>query len=186
VIGIPSIRIASNIIAHQQSRTNSGAAGIQLETGVKKALVTSNIVFNWSNPILNDGTRDIAIRSNQLQDPAVSTVLIDQRRSPTLGLYQYANNVYGPSSKRMNRIQGQDQSFNDWTDATHESSASLKTIQYVAPTRSIASYNASVGGKHTFMAWINAIRSQSESGWNARYTAAPMLQYIRDGFARRS
>jgi parallel beta helix pectate lyase-like protein len=184
VIALPSVRIASNIIAHQQSNTASGAAGIQLETGVKKALVTSNIVYDWSRAILNDATRDVTIRSNQLQNPGMSVIVLDQRRPADLGLYKYSDNTYSAKVKRLNRIDGADQSFDDWR-ASAEPTATLKTIDYSAPTRSMASYNASVGGRHTFMGWLTAIRNQSESGWDTRYTTQPALQYIRAGFSPR-
>ena len=135
VIALPSVRIASNIIAHQQSDTNSGAAGIQLESGVKKALVTSNIVYDWSNALLNDATRQITIRSNELQNPDLSRTLIDQQRPSGLGLYVYSNNTYSADLKRPNRIDGSDQSVGDWSGATSESDATQKQIDYVAPTQ---------------------------------------------------
>ena len=150
---------------------------------MKNALLTSNIVYDWSRAMFNDATRGVAIRNNELQNPDLSALLIDQRRPADLGLYTYEDNTYaGP--KRLNRINGADQSFGDRQDNSPEADASLQTIDYAAPTRSMASYNESVGGRHTLMGWINAIRAQSESTWDARYTASPAMQYLRDGFSR--
>ena len=49
--------------------------------------------------------------------------------------------------------------------------------------RSMASYNASLGGRGKLKAWIFAIRNQSASAWDRRYTSAAAVSYIRDGFA---
>jgi hypothetical protein len=183
VIALPSVRISGNIIAHDDSSTASGSAGIQLETGAQQALVTSNIVYNWSRAILNDATLRVNIRDNELQNPDMNSVVIDQRRASDVGLYHYSDNTYAAGVKRLNRIVGVGQSFNDWQDNAGESGAHLKTIDYVAPMRSMASYNSSLGGRGKLKAWIVAIRNQSASAWDRRYTSSAAINYIRDGFA---
>jgi hypothetical protein len=184
VIALPGAKISSNIIAHQAGTNTVGAAGIDLETGTKSATVNSNIIYDWSNAVLNNATRDVTIMSNELQDDgAGNSILINQQRAADLDLYDYANNVYSTDHDDVAKLVGSSESFNDWANDSGEANPSLAKIGYVAPNRSVASYNASVGGKRATMAWINAIRSQSEATWNKRYTAAPMINYIRAGFA---
>jgi nitrous oxidase accessory protein NosD len=183
VIALPSVRVSGNIIAHDDSLTAAGSAGIQLESGTQQALVTSNIVYNWPRAILNDATLRVNIRDNDLQNPGMDSLVIDQRRTSDAGLYHYSNNTYASGAKRFNRITGSNQSFNDWQDNAGESGAKLQTIDYIAPTRSMASYNASIGGRGKLKAWIFAIRNQSASAWDRRYTSAAAINYIRDGFA---
>lgn len=183
VIALPSVRISGNIIAHDDSSTASGSAGIQLETGAQQALVTKNIVYNWSRAILNDATLRVNIRDNELQNPDMNSVVIDQRRASDVGLYHYSDNTYAAGVKRLNRIVGEGQSFNDWQENAGETGAHLKTIEYVAPMRSMASYNASLGGRGKLKAWIFAIRNQSAGAWDRRYTSSAAINYVRDGFA---
>lgn len=54
---------------------------------------------------------------------------------------------------------------------------------YLDPTRNVASYMASIGGTATLTAFLAAARAQSkEAGWNAAYTAAPVISHVAAGF----
>lgn len=53
---------------------------------------------------------------------------------------------------------------------------------YPDPTRSIASYNASLGGASTLAAFLAEARLQSKDNWRPQYTAAAVNSYIRSGF----
>jgi hypothetical protein len=55
-------------------------------------------------------------------------------------------------------------------------------ITYSDPTRSIGSYNGSIGGVPTVAAFLAAARQQSNQNWNSSYAAASVLDYIRAGF----
>jgi nitrous oxidase accessory protein NosD len=183
VIALPSVRISGNIIAHDDSATASGSAGIQLENGAQQALVTKNVVYDWSRAILNDATLRVNVRDNELQNPGTDSVIIDQRRASDVGMYHYSDNTYAAQMKRFNRITGADQSFNDWQNNVAEAGAQLQMIDYVSPMRTMASYNASLGGRGKLKAWIFAIRNQSANSWDRRYTSAAAINYIREGFA---
>jgi len=66
-----------------------------------------------------------------------------------------------------------------------DSTGSYGQVAYVDPTRSVGSYNASIGGLATSDAFLSAARQQSQQNWNSNYTAASIIGYFRGGFARR-
>ena len=53
---------------------------------------------------------------------------------------------------------------------------------YYDSTRTVESYNASVGGASTLADFISHIRAQEKLTWNPAYTAQPILQYMQEGF----
>lgn len=55
---------------------------------------------------------------------------------------------------------------------------------YPDPGRTLADYNASLGGERSFEAFIEAARSRGLQEWDERYTAAAINEYIRAGFGR--
>ena len=50
------------------------------------------------------------------------------------------------------------------------------------PDRTLASYNASLGGDESFEGFAQQVRRQSKANWRTEYTAAAVIAYIRDGF----
>ncbi|MCX5658232.1 MAG: hypothetical protein NTW19_00750 [Planctomycetota bacterium] len=56
------------------------------------------------------------------------------------------------------------------------------TFGYPDPERTVASYNASLGGAATLDAFVVKARQQSRDSWNAAYTASAATAYIRAGF----
>jgi hypothetical protein len=50
------------------------------------------------------------------------------------------------------------------------------------PDRTLASYNASLGGDESFEAFAAEIRKQSKTNWRQQYAADAVIQYFRDGF----
>jgi hypothetical protein len=51
------------------------------------------------------------------------------------------------------------------------------------PDRTLASYNASLGGEETFEAFATEIRRQSKTNWRKEYSAEAIIAYFRDGFS---
>lgn len=55
-------------------------------------------------------------------------------------------------------------------------------VGYPDPTRSVATYNASLGGTASLDAFLTECRLQSKDNWRPAYTAAEVNRYIRQGF----
>lgn len=57
------------------------------------------------------------------------------------------------------------------------------TPGYLDTTRSLGSYNATLGGASTSSAFLSEARKQSKSNWRTAYTASAINSYIRAGFS---
>ena len=55
---------------------------------------------------------------------------------------------------------------------------------FVDPNRNLATYQASLGRRATFEAFICEARRQSKFYWRQEYTAALVNNYLREGFGR--
>jgi hypothetical protein len=74
------------------------------------------------------------------------------------------------------------QSFEDWQGYTGET-GSDSPMTFVDYTRSLGSYNASLGGTSTTQAFFEAAAAQSKYRYDKRYTASAAIAYIREGLA---
>lgn len=54
------------------------------------------------------------------------------------------------------------------------------------PDRTVATYNASLGGKNDFQAFANEVRKQSKNNWRKQYGADAVIAYFRGGFGLKS
>jgi len=55
---------------------------------------------------------------------------------------------------------------------------------YPDPTRTLASYNQTLGGEKSFDAFMNVVLNRPVGTWDTRYTAESINKYIRAGFGR--
>jgi hypothetical protein len=55
---------------------------------------------------------------------------------------------------------------------------------YPDPDRTVADYNASLGGERSFEAFIEKVRNRGLQEWDERYSADAVNDYIREGFGR--
>jgi hypothetical protein len=53
---------------------------------------------------------------------------------------------------------------------------------FPAPTRSVASYDATIGGSGTLADFLARADAESEANWNSLYQAPALISYINAGF----
>jgi len=63
--------------------------------------------------------------------------------------------------------------------------ARKRPVAFADPTRTAASYHATLGGEATREEFLAEASNQSKFNWRPEYTAAPVIQYIREGFRPR-
>ncbi len=71
--------------------------------------------------------------------------------------------------------------FAAWKSA-REASAVLQQVSYPDPTRTVGSYNATLGGANSTEAFLIEAKNNSRSNWRPQYTAHGVNEYIRAGF----
>jgi hypothetical protein len=178
-----SAYIANNIIAHDINSGTGGIAGISINNDAAHITVENNTVYDWRNGINNGGNRKITIRDNATQAPTDTTKPIMQNRfAANPATYTYSNNLYYSKKSKPFQVNGVDQTLASWISLTQESNAQFQKLNYVDPNRTIASYNATLGGEATTEAFLAAARNQNAS-WDPNLSAAAVGHYIRAGFA---
>jgi len=186
----PSATIRHNLITKVLSTNASGVAGIQLfnQGGVAfSGVVDFNTVYSWRNGLLitaaGNGPGSVVIRDNDLQAVFASTAAAAQRSSSPASTFAFANNVYSSGTPATaNKVGNNLVSLGTWNSSTSETNARYQTLAYPNANRSIADYNASVGGAASFDAFIATARAMQKTNWNTAYTAAAINPWFWDGF----
>lgn len=177
-VGVPSLVVENNIIAHDISNYSSGVAGITMQAGVGSGRVGDNIIYDWRLGINSYGA-GVSIDHNQVQEQDDDHFLINQRQS---GGYTHSNNTWSSSMAGPFRLVNTTMDITQWK-AQVEPSAIWKTLKYLDPYRTVGGYAATKGlGDGSFEAWIAAARAQSHLNWNPALLAQPAEDYIRQGF----
>ncbi len=177
------VRVVGNIIAHSISAGTAGQSGVHLNSDVSGATVWSNTVYDWSRGVLNEGSAKISVRYNELTELKDRAPLIDQKKPASPGLFDYEQNTYSSPRAKMNRIAGSDSTLKQWAAAADETGAQSGEPDYVDPSRSLASFDATTGGPGTFAHWIFGARNMNARSWDWSYTSGEPVQYVREGFS---
>jgi hypothetical protein len=73
-------------------------------------------------------------------------------------------------------------SLPQWKSLVHDSSSQAHETPFPDPTRTIATYHASIGGAPSLESFMLEARKQSRLTWRPQYTAEAVNDYIRAGF----
>jgi hypothetical protein len=194
-------RIAGNIIANDnvnnfaaiKLQVGSGAANDQYGVGINDLTIEDNIVFNWREgmslaPTLQPGVKGpkglngLVVRDNDFQSPTSSRIV--NHASPfDASAERWSNNRYFDDSASSGWFTvGTTKTSMDAWKSKVEPSAKAQKMDYPDPDRSIASYNASLGGASSMTAFLQKARDQSKSSWKPQFTATAANSYVRAGF----
>ncbi|MDB5291765.1 MAG: hypothetical protein JWL69_3006 [Phycisphaerales bacterium] len=181
--------VANNIFTH--SVANSPAAitlsygsfqsDPQDSVGINDITFKQNIVYNW--------TTGVDVSSGQ--KPGGTGLTAFNRVTFTGNEFE---NLSGPALKHRDPIYTSqekwsgDAYFNTggWTSggkAVPMDTAPLsKAFPFANPSRTIESYNQSIGNAASLGDFLNHVRLQSKQTWNTRYDASAVVGYITQGF----
>ena len=88
-------------------------------------------------------------------------------------------NIYAEGLKKDNAASYSNNIVYQWNDQEQGTGQG-----YPDPERTLADYNASLGGEESFEAFIQKVRNRGLQQWDERYTADAINDYIRAGFGR--
>ena len=167
-------------------------------TGVGAHNITfrNNTVYNWTRAVHWVGTHGeslgkqnmsgIVFEDNifQFYRPAEDGGLMLTCRDTTeLDGFTFADNTYfwqtGGAPVVMHE---QAFSLADWVRKTGEGPEAAQSVAFADPIRDVASYHASLGKEATMEAFLAEAALQSRHNWRPEYTAAAVIEYIREGF----
>jgi hypothetical protein len=177
-VNLPSLVLRNNIIANDASPTGTGVTGIKLQHSINNADISGNIIYNWRRGLRNGGGSNITVARNQFQDPGNQHFLVDH---PSNGGTRYTGNTYSSGRSKPFRMQSSERTFTQWKTSP-EPDAVDKNLAYTDPRRSLASYNASIGGSASLDSFLSAARTLSRQTWKSSLTASSVIAYIRAGF----
>jgi chitodextrinase len=175
--------------------TTSDATNVSDSVGINDLTIRDNIVYDWysglsiSTSFHAGGTGNLSINnlrveSNDFQKAAVARLV---KHGPSVNKSEiiFANNRYANaafSSSSWFDVGSTTTSLSTWTSNV-EGTAKNTTVAYADPIRSIGRYNASLGGTASLSAFMAEADDQQSDSYDAAYSAAAVINYIRQGFA---
>jgi len=207
---IRSATFSGNILAHDASvapygrAVNVRAGGYGGGIGSRNITIEGNTIFDWRGGInfyvigSLDDISDIRVARNLLQSSHRESLLVgvalhrdasgdidSPRIFQELG---FSGNVYrgarSPIWFKVHKEGGRAEpmTFEQWVVRSGETDARAARVEFVDPDRSPATYHGALGKEATLEAFLAEARRQSRSTWRDEYTAASVVQYIREGF----
>jgi len=151
--------------------------------GVHDLTVENNSIYDWPGWMdATDGSyENVTIRKNSFH-------MSSHKHFPLLSLANLsgftfrANNWYSPGSAPF-QLAGKPLGFDQWSRQAGVIGGGDTQLErtFSDPERSLASYDRSSGGSGTLEDFLKKAREQARDRWLPQYTAAPIIQYLRDG-----
>jgi len=150
--------------------------------------VHDNVIYNINGSgsgrgIYIVGLTDVSgnnIYDNDIQMPAGSTNLVYLDASPLSG-FTYSGNRYYSSADASTWF-SPGGTIAGWVTAVGETGHIITEITYPDATRTVKTYNVTLGGTASTPEFMAAAIAQSRQNWRTEYTADAVNDYIRAGF----
>jgi len=180
-------RVTNNLCLHQRNKNVKNVRAIEVKGVTRNVLIANNIVHGLHGKKallhLRDGTtqENVVFRGNLVQAQLFADKLVRVREGAEN--YGFSSNVYFSVRAEdewflIGEEQG-DLSF--WKRETNATDMAEK-VSFRDPSRSIESYQRSLGAEPTIESFIATVLSQSKYRWRQEYTAGEVNAWIRAGF----
>jgi hypothetical protein len=193
--------VSDNIIASDTQNkypaikleTDTGATNASQGVGINDLTITRNIVYKWYQGLniasgFNVGgsgmtaLNDLTVSDNDFQ-MTTSQKIINHNPAIKVSEEAFSDNRYydSQSSSGWFAIQNATTSLASWQSKV-ESTAQSQKMDYPDPSRTAATYNASLGGAASLTGFLSEARKQGKATWRSAYATAAAISYIRAGF----
>lgn len=157
--------------------------------GVHDLKLNKNILFNWGGGVLVKGSSSqitgIELVDNDLQETIWPSALLEHPTgSSTASVHSSDNQFFAALAPftAWTEVELVPHPLDYWFSLVGDGTSVIEQVAYDDPERSLADYNATLGGPASFGAFMAEVRLQSKSNWRPEYTAAMVNRYIRKGF----
>jgi hypothetical protein len=182
-------RVSRNLFLHQPSTDVRNVHAIHIRGVTRDVVLDNNVIHGVYTKrklvvISDQATPErVSFVNNQLQSQLHPVVLIDA--PDALANYTFKRNAYysSRSANEWFQIGGKSGDFAAWKKASR-ATGSAKKVAFPDSTRSIETYQKSLGKTATIDAFISEALRQSKYNWRTAYTAAEVNEWIRAGFLR--
>ncbi|GEM_PF-3028092 len=186
--------VSENIVFNtaDYEATNSGHGALttvsfheQDEVGQKDLVIENNIIYNWPRSLrLNRYDENMTVSGNIVQQ---SSDKFSLNYLVSLGAdmneYDFCGNTWYAFDDSHEWFEnGSNMVHSEWVENSGETNSKWKKVDFLSPERTLASYNASLGGEESFEKFIYAAREQSRHNWDWDYHPVKILEYFRKGF----
>jgi hypothetical protein len=187
---IAQATIDSNVIAHNVSGHAPYPVSFDVALngrGVENAVFSNNTIYAWNGYTRFTGTAaqtvNIQLLNNKFQNEITSDPLVAHDQSGSTSGVTSANNTFDSIAAPNAWMRaGANLSLAQWKALVNDTTSVAQQVVFPDPTRSIATYHASIGGAPSLDAFMTEARNQSKSNWRVQYTARAVNDYIRAGF----
>lgn len=125
---------------------------------------------------------NVSVHNNDIQMVTGSSDLMEAVGLNMSGIRYYDNRYYSTHPANSWFSTG---SLNGWIAHSGETGAQAIQVSYPDPSRTIRSYNVSLGGNADTEEFMNEVIQQSRHNWRPEYTACAVNNYVRDGFGKK-
>ncbi|MDB5297606.1 MAG: conserved repeat domain protein [Phycisphaerales bacterium] len=164
--------------------------------GINDLTVQNNIVYGWSRGLIlasgfsPGGTTRFALNNLKVLNNEFESIsgnpVVQHGTSYSAAEELWSGNKYnlksGATGTNTFLVKGANVSLSAW-QLLAEPTASSAAVAYPDPTRSPATYNASIGGSGSIDAYLAQARRQSSKNWRTQYATAAAVAYIQAGFS---
>ncbi|HEV8292471.1 MAG TPA: right-handed parallel beta-helix repeat-containing protein, partial [Tepidisphaeraceae bacterium] len=162
-------------------------------TGINDLTIENNVLYNWASALWIDSRmvpgsigslalNNLTVRNNDFQMLRDPQMIVHGPLFNSAQEHFAANRYYStqPVASWFS-VNFTTTSFNTWK-SSYESTAVNTQVGYPDSTRTIATYNATLGGATTAAAFITEARKQSQINWRAGYTSSAIGDYFEQGY----
>jgi len=187
--------IENNILV--DAAHTSGAFKLSpLGIGVHNVVLRNNTVYNWTNCLDWVGTpgaslgkhnlSGIVIRDNlfQVQEARGEGELLIRNRDTNDNCgFAWSGNVcwFEPQDAPCVVLGDREITLAEWLREPGVEDRAAK-VRFADPSRNVAGYHGSLGREATLEAFLQEAYKQSRHNWRPEYTAAAVIEYVREGF----
>jgi hypothetical protein len=164
--------------------------GFQFGGGSRNVRIDSNIFYNlsklgqWSTAFSVDNVATksgIIFSRNLLQQPNQSEIMINFTNASDLPAFVFKENRYLSTNISPFIVGANSYNLSQWSALTGDNSTEVP-VTFSDATRSIETYQTSIGGVSTIDAFITACRSRTKANWVNNYSTTTVLNWIAAGY----
>jgi hypothetical protein len=184
-------------LIHNTTPTVGNTYGLSVAGSFRDVLISDNVLYGlnksgdgpWGYSLLLSAGSDeenVVFRNNAFQEPTGPYYLVGLVDAASASGCLFRGNEYFVPAEGMARAfiaEGRPYDMKRWRSICGDAFA-MKAVSFADPSRSIASYQAGLGGAAGIDGFIDACRAQSRDGWDERYSARTVNAWLQAGFAR--
>jgi len=181
-----NLEVSHNLFAHQDTLRNSFA--MSFSRGLDGAVIRDNVIYGINDRAIrfsDTGWIDVEFNDNIIHDSPLSESYAFEINDNQDGDVSFSgNHIFSnrPEDENVKWL-GDYGTFDEYKNWSGDAEATTGEIDFTDPTRSLISYNTTLGGQATIEDFVEqAIGERSRFGWNPDYEAQTVLDYLFAGF----